>query len=46
MTEKNKKKIEDRKHRGSWFGVDPHPKIVKDKKKEEKKKKCRKPIDF
>lgn len=41
MIEKNKKKQENKKHRGSWFGVKPCTKIVENKKKKIDKEKCK-----
>lgn len=38
---KKEKKIENSKHRGSWFGVNPKTKIIPNKKKEKDKYKCR-----
>ena len=38
---KKQEKIENSKHRGSWFGVNPQTKIVPNKKKEQNKKQCR-----
>lgn len=41
MTKKQIKE-ENNKKRGSWFGVNPLTKIVKDKKKEDRRNACRK----
>ena len=41
---KKQKKVENAKHRGTWFGVNPQTKIVPNKKKEQEKYKCRKVV--